>query len=305
MTNSENTYSTPQPIKKIDVDGKKISVFNIDKNNIDANTVKSFGEEWQKFDNFNSFEIESIGNEYFDIVPADILDKNKTLALDLGCGMGRWSIYLSDKVKFIEAIDPSEAIYSAARLCRNYPNINLSKASSDNIPFEDNYFDFAMSLGVLHHIPDTYKALTNLYRKIKPGGHCLIYLYYALDNRSSFYKFIFNVSNILRRTISTFSPNIKKLVCDLIAFTIYLPLIGLSYLTKFFGSKFYLKLPLSYYIGKSLHVIRNDSLDRFGTPLEKRFTKEEIVSMMHKAGFHELIFSDKMPYWHVLGTKKK
>lgn len=42
-------------------------------------------------------------------------------------------------------------------------------ASTDNIPFNDETFDFGMSIGVLHHIPNTQKALRDCVKKIKMG----------------------------------------------------------------------------------------------------------------------------------------
>ena len=63
------------------------------------------------------------------------------------------------------------------------------------------------------------------------------------------------------------------------------------------------KIPLSYYSDKSFNIIRNDALDRFGTPLEQRFSKIQIEQMMLKSGLTKIVFSDNEPYWHVLGTK--
>jgi hypothetical protein len=60
---------------------------------------------------------------------------------------------------------------------------------------------------------------------------------------------------------------------------------------------------LSAYHNKSFFVIRNDALDRFGTPLEQRFSKIEIKQMMEKAGLTNIIFSNNMPYWHAVGQK--
>lgn len=292
------------PHKKENIDGKDIFFFKSYSDNIDVKTKNSFGEEWTKFNSFNPEEIEKIGDEYFDIVPSHILNSEQTQALDLGCGTGRWSIYLSDKVKNIEAIDPSDAIFAAAHLCKDYDNINLSQASADTIPFDNNTFDFAMSLGVLHHIPDTQKALNDLVSKVKKGGHVLIYLYYALDNRSFLYKAIFKISSVFRNIISRLPSFFKKIICDLIAIFIYLPLITLSYFVLLiFGKQGSQKIPLSYYIGKSFNVIRNDALDRFGTPLEKRFAKSEVENMMKLAGLTNIVFSPNMPCWHAIGKK--
>ena len=142
-----------------------------------------------KFNYFNKGEIENIGNEYFDIVDFSKFSEDSK-ALDVGCGTGRWSIYLSSKFSNVYAMDPSKAIYSAANLTKDIPGIHLIKASAENIPFDDNTFDLVISLGVLHHIPDTQKALNSVVKKVKNGGQCLIYLYYSLDNRSFFYKMI-------------------------------------------------------------------------------------------------------------------
>jgi hypothetical protein len=62
-------------------------------------------------------------------------------------------------------------------------------------------------------------------------------------------------------------------------------------------------MPLAYYVGKPWKIIRNDSLDRFGTPLEKRFRREEIEAMLTRAGLTEIRFSDGPPYWHVVGRR--
>ena len=97
---------------------------------------------------------------------------------------------------------------------------------------------------------------------------------------------------------------LKFLICDIIAITIYLPLIELSYLTKnIFKNKWYKKLPLSYYIDKNFATIRNDALDRFGTPLEQRFSKSAISAMMKECNLTDIVFSDNEPFWHVRGIK--
>ena len=65
----------------------------------------------------------------------------------------------------------------------------------------------------------------------------------------------------------------------------------------------YKKIPLSYYSDKSFHVIRNDSLDRFGTPLEQRFSEKQIRKMLELAGMTNIVFSQREPYWHVISKK--
>jgi len=49
--------------------------------------------------------------------------------------------------------------------------------------------------------------------------------------------------------------------------------------------------------------MRTDSRDRFGTPLEQRFTRSEIKAMMLAAGLEDINFSDRFPFWVAVGKK--
>jgi SAM-dependent methyltransferase len=296
----EQFISTPKCERSV---GKKsIFVFEgIDKN-IDPKTVLSFGDEWTQFNEFSDHDIQVAGNQYFDIVPESIYTGK--YVLDIGCGTGRWSKFLSKKAHAIEAIDPSEAVVSAASLLQNNSNVRISQASAGNIPFPNNTFDLAFSLGVLHHIPDTQAAMKKCVDKLKHGGYFLVYLYYSIDNRGIFYRSLFQLSDLIRSIVCSFPSTLKNITCDLLAFIFYIPFIALATLLELLGLKNWAKsVPLSYYVGKSVQIIRNDSRDRFGTPLEKRFSKEEIRQMMTNCGLTDIVFSEKMPYWHALGKK--
>lgn len=295
---------TQQAQKIQEIGAKKVHCFDLGTQNIDEKTVASFGEEWLKFDAFSEEEIKIAGDQYFDIVDSEMLNKS-SLVLDLGCGSGRWTKYMANQAGFIEAVDPSEAVFRAASIYNSLENVRFTQASIETLPFKDGSFDFVISLGVLHHIPDTEKALNKLLRKVKTGGHVLIYLYYALDNRGFIYRSLFKLSSIFRFLISKMPMKLKQLVCDLIALLVYLPLILFSKLVKVIvPGEFYQKMPLSYYIDKSWKIIRNDALDRFGTPLEQRFTKVQIHEMLENSGMENICFSDGFPYWHVVAKKK-
>ncbi len=298
-------YNRP-PTKVVNYLGKDIYVFNSESDiSIDQKTIKSFGLEWTRFNSFSNQEIQKAGDQYFDIVCSHHVNKD-SLVLDVGCGTGRWSKYLSDKVKFIEAIDPSDAVYSAVRLTKDIQNIRITRASIDTMPFDDNLFDFIICLGVLHHVSDIQRAINEIVKKLKSGGYLLVYIYYNLDNKGWFLRSLFFLSNNARKVIFRLPDKIKVLICDLLAVVVYLPLVTFSRaLKKAFPHKnFYSKVPLSYYWDKSFHMIRNDSLDRFGTPLEKRYSRAEIKEIMEKAGLKEIVFSEKEPYWHAIGVKK-
>lgn len=294
---------TSAPISTVNVSDKVIASFITGgDNNIDEKTVQSFGNEWDRFNDFSEMEIDYIGNEYFDIV-SDKHISNRSLVLDVGCGSGRWTKFIAPKVGFVEAIDPSSAVIQAAKMNAGAGNVRITQASVEHIPFPDNSFDLVFSLGVLHHIPDTQSAMNACVRKVRQDGHFLVYLYYDLDNRGILFRTVFRLTNIVRMLISKMPDKIKEFTCDIIAAMVYWPLAKFSKLLKSLDFSFYKKIPLSYYSDKSFYIMRNDSLDRFGTPLEQRFTKEQIHQMMTKAGLTDIQFSNNAPFWHAIGKK--
>ena len=62
-------------------------------------------------------------------------------------------------------------------------------------------------------------------------------------------------------------------------------------------------MPISSYKDVSFYTMKTDALDRFGTKLEKRFTKTEISEMMKEADLKNIKFSDKSPFWVAVGEK--
>jgi ubiquinone/menaquinone biosynthesis C-methylase UbiE len=294
-----------QPVKFVKGTNREIAIFSTAGENIDNEVVKSFGDEWLKFHDFSDEIIKECAEEYFDILDESILNKN-SYALDVGCGTGRWTKYLSKRAGFIEAIDPSNAIIAADKLLGNIENVRLSKASTETIPFEDETFDFAMSIGVLHHIPDTQQAMKDCVKKVKTGGHFYCYLYYNLETQNPVFKTLFWLSDLIRKVVCRLPSRLKRIVCDILAVVIYMPLvlwvrflvlIGLRPLAR--------KMPLSAYNNKSFFIIRNDALDRFGTKLEQRFSKREVETMMRNCGLENIIISPGVPYYHALGKKIK
>jgi SAM-dependent methyltransferase len=88
----------------------------------------------------------------------------------------------------------------------------------------DASLDFAYSLGVLHHMPDTQGAIRAIARKLKPGAPLLLYLYYAFDGRPFWFRALWKLSDRARRLLSRQPPTIKNLATDAIAALVYWPL---------------------------------------------------------------------------------
>ncbi len=60
----------------------------------------------------------------------------------------------------------------------------LRRGDAENLPFEDASFDVVYSFGVLHHTPDTEKAVEEIHRVLRPGGCAIIGVYHRY---SAFY----------------------------------------------------------------------------------------------------------------------
>ncbi|MFH2002931.1 MAG: class I SAM-dependent methyltransferase [Planctomycetota bacterium] len=285
-------------------DGAIHSFLSDDGNNNDREVIDSFGCEWKKFSAFSEEEIMRTGREYFDLIDDKILNRN-SVVLDIGCGSGRFTKYISPKVSFVEAIDPSESVFTAKSFLNSESNVRVTQADIDHIPFPDDAFDFIFCLGVLHHVSETQAALKKCVEKLKPGGHFLIYLYYDLDDRGRTFKALLFAVNLCRRFICKLPPILKNLACDFISLVVYLPLAFLcramlkiphiNSVAKFF--------PLYYYHNKTYRIMRNDALDRFGTSVEKRYTKAQIQQILLEAKLKDISFSPNMPFWHAVGRK--
>jgi ubiquinone/menaquinone biosynthesis C-methylase UbiE len=273
--------------------------------NIDLQVVEDFGNEWSRFDQSGLTEEDKIAmfNSYFEIFPWDKLPKDAT-GFDLGCGSGRWAILVAPRVGILHCIDPSlSALEVAQKKLVDHSNCQFHQASVDSIPLDDQSCDFGYTLGVLHHVPDTKLGIKSCVNKLKKGSPFLIYLYYAFDNKPVWYKILWKISDIGRQLISRLPFFFKYVMSQVIALIVYWPIARLDILLEKLGFNVD-NLPLSYYKNRSFYVMKTDALDRFGTKLEKRFSKKEIYEMLEQAGLENISFSNHAPYWCAVGYKR-
>lgn len=271
--------------------------------NLDEKVVAGFGDEWARFDQseLSAAEHEKMFDNYFNIFPWEKLPEN-AVGFDLGCGSGRWAKLVAPRVGKLHLIDPSEALEVAKKNLRDSENCEFHKASVEAIPLDDNSQDFGYSLGVLHHIPDTEEGLRACTAKLKKDAPFLLYLYYRFDNRPAWFRAIWKMSDIVRKVVSKMPHSLRYISSQILAGTVYFPLARTAKLVEKFGLNVE-KFPLSQYRNNSFYTMRTDALDRFGTQLEKRFTKEEIRQMMKNAGLENIIFSTTS-FWTAVGYKK-
>lgn len=271
--------------------------------NIDQEVIDDFGNEWRKFDqSYLSAEEHLLQfNCYFSIFPWEKISEN-AIGFDAGCGSGRWAKIVAPRVKWLHCIDPSIAIEVAKRNLSKNLNCSFYQKSIDELPFDDGSMDFGYSLGVLHHIPDTKQAMLDCVKKLKNGAPFLVYIYYSFDNQPIWYSWLWRGSDLIRRFLSKRSFRAKYIASQLLAVIIYFPLARTSLLVEKAGFSIQ-SWPLSSYRYRSFYSMRTDALDRFGTKLERRFSKLEIEKMMIECGLENILFSNNAPYYCAVGFK--
>jgi ubiquinone/menaquinone biosynthesis C-methylase UbiE len=273
--------------------------------NKDQAVVDGFGDEWSRFDQreLDPEELESMFQAYFAILPWERLGE-KAVGFDLGCGSGRWARCVAPRVGKLHCIDASrEALEVARKALASAANCEFAHASVEQIPLADGSMDFGYSLGVLHHVPDTEAGLRACVSKLKPGAPFLLYLYYALDGRPAWFRALWKASDSLRNRISRMPHSARYAASQMLAVSAYYPLARAAKIAEKLGYSHVDSLPLAAYRDRSFYTMRTDALDRFGTRLERRFTREQMRAMMERAGLRDIRFSESSPYWVGVGFK--
>lgn len=266
--------------------------------------VEGFGDEWSRFDQsaLSKDELAKMFDNYFNIFPWNKLDK-AAVGFDLGCGSGRWAKMVAPRVGKLHLIDPSaDALAVAKQNLQDADNCEFHLAGVEEIPLLNESCDFGYSLGVLHHIPDTEAGLKSCVAKLKNGAPFLLYLYYRFDNRPAWFTLIWQASDAVRQVVSRLPHSARYIASQVFAATTYFPLARIARTLERTGVNVE-AFPLSQYRNRSFYVMQTDALDRFGTRLEKRFTKAEIQKMMQDAGLENISFS-QVSFWTAVGYKK-
>ncbi len=115
--------------------------------------------------------------------------------LEIGCGLGTDAINFARAGAHYTGVDLTERSIELVERRFAYEHLSgdLRVADAENLPFADNTFDLIYSHGVLHHTPDTQRAINETHRVLKPGGAAMVMLYHK-----SSYNYHINIM-LLRR----------------------------------------------------------------------------------------------------------
>lgn len=274
--------------------------------NVDQRVVDAFGDEWSRFNNADLApeELRLMFDGYAAVFPWAELPEDAE-GFDAGCGSGRWATFFAPRVGRLHCIDASsEALQVARKTLANHANVSFRHEDLSSIGLGEESCDFGYSLGVLHHIPDTADALGACVRTLRPGAPFLVYLYYNLEDAGPARRRLLQCVSVMRAAISRLPRILRFFVADLLAVSLYWPLARFGKLVERTGRD-PSRIPLFQYRNRSFSVMRNDALDRFGTRLEKRYSRLEIVELLEGAGLVDIEFSPGPPWWVAVGRKAR
>jgi SAM-dependent methyltransferase len=142
-------------------------------------TAENFGWQWQHFTEDDSRYAEQFLGWIAPVTPEFFRGK---VVLEGGCGKGRHTQLAARwGAEDVVGIDLSAAVETAYAATRSLPNAHIIQADIYNLPLARK-FDYAFSVGVLHHLPDPRGGFMSLASKVKPGGHLSAWIYGAENN---------------------------------------------------------------------------------------------------------------------------
>ena len=142
-------------------------------------TAEGFGWQWQHFTQEDEKYAEQMLGWIAPLTPEFFRDK---VVLEGGCGKGRHTQLAARwGAREIIGIDLSAAVETAFAATRSLPNAHIVQADIYHLPLARE-FDYAFTIGVLHHLPDPRGGFLSLASKVKPGGHLSAWIYGAENN---------------------------------------------------------------------------------------------------------------------------
>jgi SAM-dependent methyltransferase len=259
-----------------------------DKMRLDAGSPERFGYSWDTYS-----ELLPEHEAQFRLWTAPLLPAHwrGKYFLDAGCGMGRNSYWpLKDGAAGGVAIDVDERTLGHARqTLQPFSNVQVRQISIYDIPEQDE-FDIAFSIGVVHHLGEPEAAVARLARAVRPGGIVLVWLYGRENNGWIIWFF-----NPVRRLLLSRLPTG-------VVHVLSLPLTSLLWLVLRFGLGRgpYMRLIR----GFGFRHLRAIVFDHMIPRIAHYYTKDAAIALLASAGLVgvEATWTNMMS-WTVLGRK--
>lgn len=265
-----------------------------------ARTFASFGFEWTAFDDVRP-EDEALAEIYFKDV--DLPGLAGLVGLDAGCGKGRFTRVLARHLGTVVALDGSDAVQSAVRNLREFPNTFVVKADLRHAPLAPHSFDFISCLGVLHHLEDPHAGFEQLVDLLAPGGRLLLYLY-SRPARFGLRRAALAAASALRKVTVAMPARALKLCCVPIATVLWWTFVVPGRFGEAHGISALARLPMQSYRPMPRRSLVLDTFDRLSAPVEHRYVWSDIAWWFDRADLMVEAARDETG-WFVLARSRR
>ena len=145
-----------------------------------AETAENFGWQWTNFTQEDpKYNEQFLG--WLQPVKPEIFSKARSFSRAAAAKGRHTKLAAEWGAKDVVGIDLGDGVESAFALTRDLPNAHIVQCDIFKLPLKK-VFDYAFSVGVLHHTPDPKKAFLSLAGKVKSGGHISAWVYGAENN---------------------------------------------------------------------------------------------------------------------------
>jgi SAM-dependent methyltransferase len=258
-------------------------------------TIQDFGEQWTAFRDNPAYygSADLLADIFGPLLSLDDV-KGRRVA-DIGSGTGRIVNMLLDAgAEHVHAVEPSAAMDVLVQNTSDRQHrITYIREHGEKLP-EGIQLDLVVSIGVLHHIPDPAPVVTAVFKALKPGGRCLVWLY-GREGNETYLSFI----EPLRR-LTTQLPHSALMSLSRV---LNLGLGGYLALSRV------LPLPMRAYMQNVIahfpqEVRRLTIYDQLNPAYAKYYKYDEAYALLAAAGFDNVQLHHRHKYsWTVIGTR--
>jgi len=161
-------------------------------------------------------ELEEKIEDLLRMMKINVISDKKLMALDVGCGIGGWSLRLTKKKFNVIAIDISAESIKIARNKSKKEKLIYSVIRCDALktPFKSNIFDICFCAGVLHHFRDLKLIISEISRILKNNSRIIAYEPNGLNivhRFTSLIKRIFTIKWLMKHGMATANETIHNI----------------------------------------------------------------------------------------------
>lgn len=251
--------------------------------NAEQRTAEAFGYEWTRYSEL----AERYQKQFLDwLRPVTPEFFHGKAVLEGGCGKGRHTVLAAEfGARDVVSLDLSDAVDAAFANTRHLPNVHIVQADL-NAPPVRVVFDYAFSIGVLHHLEDPERGFRALVSRLRPGGAMSAWVYGREGN-----GWIVHGVTPVREHVTSHLPHA---VLDFLAAGLTVPLYLANKLVygpakgRLFGRTLPYGEYLSYIAPFPFREQRSIVFDHLVAPVAFYLRREEFEAWFARAGLQEV-----------------